>query len=114
MGADAFVGLDVHGEPYNVRRGAMITEMSREAGVVASLFGASGLNLDNANASRLGRFLLEAADVDLIGAARKVVEARQTLSVVASQPDGYTRAFNEFLNALDTLAAELAKLEGGA
>jgi hypothetical protein len=100
-GADAFVGLDIHGEPYSGRRGAMITEMAREVGVAASLFGASELNLDNANAARLGRFLLKAAGVDIVGAARKVVEADARADTLARRL------------ALDALAAELAKLEGG-
>lgn len=126
MADDRIEGRDIYSEAgWIARKGEEIHETVRNTGAVLCVDDAilhTTLVLPNEDAARLGAFALDAAGVDLVGAARKVGEARAaylvTLDACAAPgaDRGAYRARDDaddvYVAALDVLAAELAKLDG--
>lgn len=106
MGADRIEGRDIDNDGFTAWRGKLCDEPG--AVVTFRIDTASQvLHLKAEEAARVGRFLLEAAGVDLVGATRKVAE-------VARQEGKGDAGIHDVRVAIHELAAELDKLEGGA
>lgn len=97
MGDDRIKGQDLYGDTWRaqVRPGNRIEIEATENGHVA------GAMLSPTDAARLSSFLLSAAGVDLVCAARKVVEVMSDPNVGRLHRD----------SVIDALAAELAKFD---
>jgi hypothetical protein len=94
------------------------TDLHGDAGAVVFV-NVGGYFIDATGSARLGSFLLSAAGVDIVGAARKVVEAGKEVTRLNTQGSygEYSNAVGELREMVDILAAELAKLdalEGGS
>lgn len=101
MGADRINGRDVQGIGYVVGRIPGGQTFGQRTGVAALHAPLAVLDADAARAVAL--LLLDAASVDLVGAARK---ARERFADPFATED-------ERRDAMHALASELAKLEGG-
>jgi hypothetical protein len=112
MAQDIFKGTDVEGEPWEAWR--PITDDMQKLGARSFVVHVANERcsnrtaraLDAANSARLGSFLLSAAGVDIVSAAREACDAwREDASI------------HDVRQAMNALAAELAKLdalEGGS
>ena len=117
MGADSIEVNGVFDDPCRAVRGEEVPFAWRDHGAIVALYADDdGTTLDAKDAVALGRFLLEAAGVDLVGAARRVVEAqgRHVRVGLGLEPGDEEVTPAEHAEAINALAAELAKLEGGA
>jgi hypothetical protein len=134
MAQDIFKGTDVEGEPWEAWR--PITDDMQKLSACSFVVHVANERcsnrtaraLDAANSARLGSFLLSAAGVDIVSAARKVVEARDKMKVAAAQTElpgmmgseavrPWLAALDAYTDATQALAAKLAKLdalEGGS
>lgn len=108
MAGDRINGIDVHGHPYDVRGPELITNRAHEAGAVVSVFAERGADLDAATSARVATFLLTAAKVDLVGAARRVVELHAGAHTVHVPTN---RLLERYHVEISAIAAELAKLD---
>lgn len=92
-------GLDAYGHGYSLWQKDALREDERRVGCVARIATLDGVVRPSVDgATQIGLFLLSAAGIDLVSAARKVVEADKTATVYQS-------------GAIQALAAELAKLD---
>lgn len=115
---DRVRGADVEGEPWEAWRPHTMGDFNAVSFVVhvRNERDASHTSraLDADNSARLGSFLLSAAGIDLVSAARKVVEVRRRQDEVAAAIGGdvaITAAKFAVDEAIQALAAELAKLD---
>lgn len=115
MSKDRIKGRDIVGDRWLAWKGDELDEDVREAGGVATVCVYEGsaartAELDQTSAARLGAFLLEAAGVDLVSAARRVVKAEE-LRGKAESETAWIEARDAEILAVTDLAAELAKLD---
>jgi hypothetical protein len=126
MSADRIERDDAVGDAYELMRGAPLrrfTESSVERGAVAGVRVPDSCiaAFTEEQAIEAAVFLLEAAKVDIVGAARRAVDARAKVREILMSDDDasvledlpYLEAQDERDEALDTLASELTKLDGG-
>ena len=126
MSKDRIEGRDIVGDVWSASKGDALTRAANDEGyasaegcaVIVSIYeGRSPTTgfLDQHSAARLGAFLLEAASVDIVGAAREVM----TMLDAASADNGAEyaemvhalRGLPGLQRGLAALAAELAKLD---
>jgi hypothetical protein len=112
---DRIEGRDRTGDLWEATRGDALGPYAIEDGVVAMVTADRGAALVERESARLGAFLLEAAGVDLVAAARRVVESLARVREAAMSDDledtPHLEAQDARDEAIETLAAELAKLE---
>jgi hypothetical protein len=120
MSKDRIEGRDIANEQWMAWKGYEVDPDVQAAGGVATICVYEGNaartgELDQTSAARLGAFLLEAAGVDIVSAARRVSagHAARIAALVCEPTDGeaYQAAINARDGALEDLAAELAKLD---
>jgi hypothetical protein len=120
MSDDRIERRDAFGEPYELLTGAALRHelgSTMKTGAVAGILSDSCLpSFTEEQAIEAALFLFHAAKVDIVGAARKVVETRDAVRTCPRLGDDrpWLKARDEADSVLDTLATVLAKLEGGA
>jgi hypothetical protein len=112
MGADRIEGRDVQGIGYVIERIPGRQVFGGRIGVAAFHTPLAVLDANAARAAAL--LLLSAAGVDIVGAARKMVEAKADLAAADYATYEAFSASERMFAEIGVLAAELAKLEGGA
>ena len=112
MAGDRIEGEGVDGRPWEVVVGPHVT--SYAPGVAALLEVEGPTFIDSQDAARIAVFLLDAAKVDIVGAARRVIEAHQRYKEAEEATHAwaaYEKAAADRHDALDVFASELAKLD---